>query len=131
MPLFVEDVNWCVRGTHEFHEHWATTNSNVSTVIEIISLLFLAYFVLIWIWFYCSSIKIQQGSSSERCSLLAVLHNVTVSLIVTKYHHCLSAALSIIKEWKSMTITNKPHQWMDKHQFQYTDIYIYISNTDF
>ena len=29
---FVEDVNSWMRGTHEFHENWATTNSNDSTV---------------------------------------------------------------------------------------------------
>jgi hypothetical protein len=32
MSVFVEDVNSYVRGTHEFHENWATTNSNDFTV---------------------------------------------------------------------------------------------------
>ena len=31
---FVEVVNSWMRGTHEIHENWATTNSNDSTVIE-------------------------------------------------------------------------------------------------
>ena len=29
---YVEDVNSWMRGTHEFHENWATTNTNDSTV---------------------------------------------------------------------------------------------------
>ena len=31
---FVEDVNSWMRGTHEFHENWATTNCNDSTVFK-------------------------------------------------------------------------------------------------
>ena len=31
---YVEDVNSWMRGTHEFHENWATANSNDSTVFH-------------------------------------------------------------------------------------------------
>ena len=34
---FIEDVNLWMRGTHEFHENWATTNSNDSIVNIIFS----------------------------------------------------------------------------------------------
>lgn len=30
--VFVEDVNLWGRASHEYHENWATTNSNDSTV---------------------------------------------------------------------------------------------------
>ena len=47
---FVEDVNSWMRGTHEFHENWATTNSNDSTVHEHVLpiYVFSMYSTLIW-----------------------------------------------------------------------------------
>ena len=47
---FVEDVNSWMRGTHEFHENWATTNSNDSTVhVHVLPIyVFSMYSTLIW-----------------------------------------------------------------------------------
>mgnify|MGYP003692153357 CR=1 FL=1 len=47
---FVEDVNSWMRGTHEFHENWATTNSNDSTVHVHVLLIYVfsMYSRLIW-----------------------------------------------------------------------------------